>query len=739
MQVDASNSRFEKAVSIVNHTDRHLFLTGKAGTGKTTFLKYIRQHSFKKMAVVAPTGVAAINAGGVTIHSFFQLPFGTFIAKQRSGWNERNELVYNTQQLLGNLRIHKKKRALIRELDLLIIDEVSMVRADVLDAMDMVLRHIRRRHHEPFGGLQMIYIGDLYQLPPVVKEADRQLMHTVYEGPFFFHAQAIAEAPPIYLELKKIYRQDDPAFIGLLNNIRRNCCTREELEILDRYYQPDFIPEGEDGYITLTSHNYLADRINNRELEKLPGKKLRIKAEVEGNFPESAYPADKLLEVKEGAQVMFIKNDKGEDRRYYNGKTGTIAAIDPVNEKITIRFPEEEDLLELSRETWRNIRYQYDEIKDEVKEKEIGSFKQFPLRLAWAVTIHKSQGLTFQKAIVDAGRAFADGQVYVALSRLTGLEGLVLHSRITPSSIRTNEQVLEFANSELPEEQLDHMLKEAQTRFLHQSVLSAFQWDKLLIHLEKFRETTEQNTATDRLMQTGLVNTLKNVLLEQQRVSFQFLPVLERLLGDKRTYERLHERTQAAAKWFARDLDEKVIGALNKQIKKWKTKPRTKKKVKQLHQLLQHFLNKKQQMEQAVVITGALLQNIENRVLVQTAVQMHQFNNNTSGEAKQGKPEDKPVKGASMLTSLSLFKQGHSPEEIAGLRELKTGTIIDHLISFLPTGEVKIEELFLPKKVTAVTKIIQAHPDATLTEIRSMAGAEFSFREIKAAKLLQQK
>lgn len=736
MQVDISNARFERAVSIVNHTNRHLFLTGKAGTGKTTFLKYIRAHTFKKLAVVAPTGVAAINAGGVTIHSFFQLPFGTFIANQRSGWNEHNEQVYNTQQLLGKLRIHKKKRELIRELDLLIIDEVSMVRADVLDAMDMVLRHIRRRHHEPFGGLQMVYIGDLYQLPPVVKEEEWRLLQPVYEGPFFFHAQVISETPPIYLELTKIYRQDDPAFIRLLNNIRNNCCATDDLAILDRYFQPDFIPDQEDGYITLTSHNYLAERINNRELEKLPGKKLRVTAEVDGNFPESAFPADKLLEIKEGAQVMFVKNDKGEDRRYFNGKTGIIQDIDAVNEKITIRFPEEEDLLELSRETWRNIRYQYDELKDEVREKEIGSFKQFPLRLAWAVTIHKSQGLTFRKAIIDAGRAFADGQVYVALSRLTGLEGLVLHSKITPASIRTNEQVLQFASSELPEEELDEMLKEAQIQFLHRSVLSAFQWDKLLDRLGKFSANTDKSPAASRLIDSGLVNTLKNVLQEQQRVSFQFIPVLENLLQDKSTHERLHERTQAATKWFGQDLEKRVIGPINHQIKTWKTKPRTKKKVKQLQQLLQSFLDKRQQLEQAVAITEALCQNKERRTLIRAAVQMYRSNENAPAGGKSVKPQ-KPAKGASRLTSLSLFKAGHSPEDIAALRALKTGTIMDHLISFLPGGEIRIEDLFQPKKVTAVSKIIEAHPDATLAEIRSMAGEEFSFPEIKAAKLLQ--
>lgn len=731
MQVDASNSRFEKAVSIVNHTNRHLFLTGKAGTGKTTFLKYIRDHTFKKLAVVAPTGVAAINAGGVTIHSFFQLPFGTFIANQSSGWNETNNKVYNTHQLLGKLRIHKKKRNLIRELDMLIIDEVSMVRADVLDAVDMVLRHIRRRHHEPFGGLQMVYIGDLFQLPPVVKDEEWQLMQSVYEGPFFFHAQAIREMSPIYLELTKIYRQDDPVFIALLNNIRNNCCEPEELEQLEDYYQPDFIPDQEDGYITLTSHNYLADRINERELNKLSGKKLSLKAVIEGEFPQSAFPADNILEIKEGAQIMFIKNDKGEDRRYFNGKTGIVQEINTQKEKIYIRFPNEENLLELSKETWRNLRYQYDEEKDEVSEKEIGAFKQFPLRLAWAVTIHKSQGLTFNKAIIDAGRAFAAGQVYVALSRLTCLKGLVLHSKITSFSIRTNEQVLQFAARQLPEDELQEMLDQAQDEFLHKSVLSAFQWDKLLLRLDKYREETDNGTTATKLIESGLVNTLKNSLLEEQKVGFKFIPVMEKLLQGKTTYQRLNERTQAAAEWFAKDLEEKIIGKINNQIKELKAKPRTKKKVRDLQNLLRAFLEKKKQLEQAVIITSALCKNEARGTLIQAATEMFHSKVSLPDDGTTAKAT-KPVKGATKRISLSLFKEGKSPEEIAVMRELKEGTIVNHLISFIPTGEIQLEELFDKKTITALLPVIEENPEAPSSEIRELTDEQYSYPAIKA-------
>ncbi len=736
MQVDDTNAQFRRAVSIVNHTDQHLFLTGKAGTGKTTFLKYIREHTFKKLVVVAPTGVAAINAGGVTLHSFFQLPFGTFIANKNDGWNQMDSRVYNTNQLLSQSRIRRKKRDLIRELDLLIIDEISMVRADLLDAVDILLRHIRRRHHEPFGGLQMIFIGDLFQLPPVVKNQDWQLMQPFYEGPFFFNARVIKEAPPIYLELKKIYRQDDPAFITLLNNIRNNCCSVEELHLLDRYYQPDFIPCKEDGYITLTSHNYLADQINRRELDKLSGRTYKQQADLEGDFPESAYPADKVLELKSGAQIMFIKNDKGEDRRYFNGKTGTIQRIE--GDKIYIKFPGEQELLELTKETWRNVRYQYDEEKDNVKEKEIGSFRQYPIRLAWAVTIHKSQGLTFNKAIIDAGRAFAAGQVYVALSRLTSLEGLVLRSQITPYSIRTDEKVLQFAKKELPEEELDKTLEEAQKLFLHQSVLSAFNWDRLLIRLDQYQETSTPGQTQSRLLETGWINELKAQLLEQQKVGLKFIPALEKLLQKKTAYPRLHERTQAAVEWFTRELEEKIIKEINKHIQELSAKKRTKKKVRLLQNLLEVFKEKKLQLDQAQTITEGLLQAKESQMLIDAATARYRSKREEAAEPETEKPV-KPQKGDSARLSLSLFKTHKNTAEIAKLRELKENTILNHLITFIPAGEISIYELFTPEKVAALSSIIKENPEATSSGIREKSGNGFSYPEIKAVQLYLKK
>src|ERR1044072_1971763 len=323
---DTSNHLFQLAVRFVNQTNRHLFVTGKAGTGKTTFLKYIRENTFKKMAVVAPTGVAAINAGGVTMHSLFQLPMGSFIPAMQTGWNSDKN--FNTPHtLLKNLRINNDKKQLLQELELLIIDEVSMLRADLLDEIDCILRHVRKKQHEPFGGVQMLYIGDLFQLPPVVKNDEWDILRQQYRSPFFFDEQALQQSPPLYLELKKIYRQTDEEFIKVLNNIRNNKTTQADLDLLHKHYLPGYESAENENYITLTTHNAKADTINQAQLEKLNGNISDCKAEVTGDFNERAYPADVLLQLKEGAQIMFIKNDKGESRRFYNGKIGTISRI----------------------------------------------------------------------------------------------------------------------------------------------------------------------------------------------------------------------------------------------------------------------------------------------------------------------------------------------------------------------------------------------------------------------------
>lgn len=439
---------FNLAAELVSKSSRCIFLTGKAGTGKTTFLKFVRDSCPKQMAIVAPTGVAAINAGGVTIHSFFQLPFTPFIPGPAGFNNNGGNDVADIHSILNNQRLTREKRKVIQELELLIIDEISMVRCDVLDAIDLILRHVRHRLAEPFGGVQVLLIGDMYQLPPVVPDQEWRILREYYSSPYFFDSIVIKQDPPVYIEFEKIYRQSDQRFIRLLNQVRNNEMDTGSTSLLDNCFQPGFRRSKNDGYIILTTHNRKADATNELELGKLATPLHMYDALIEGEFSEKAYPADERLYIKAGAQVMFIKNDMEKVRRYYNGKIGQVSRID--DEKIYVLCEGESAEVEVKKETWQNIRYVLDQKTRKVEEEELGSFTQFPLRLAWAITIHKSQGLTFDKAIIDAGEAFAPGQVYVALSRCTSLSGMVLESRIRQSSLAIDNRIVAFSkrNSE---------------------------------------------------------------------------------------------------------------------------------------------------------------------------------------------------------------------------------------------------------------------------------------------------
>ena len=582
---DSTNKPFQQAVSFINQTGKHLFLTGNAGTGKTTFLRYIKNNCFKKLAIVAPTGVAAINAGGVTIHSFFQIPPGVYLTTLHYNWEPSNHYINNPASLLRNLRMNAAKKEMLQELELLIIDEVSMLRADMLDAIDTVLRHVRRKNALPFGGVQVLYIGDLYQLPPVTKTDEWNLMQEFYNSPFFFDALALKQSSPLFIELKKIYRQTDENFIGLLNKVRNNCCREEDLHFLNSFCQPSFNPAEEENYVTLTSHNNKADAINQRKLDQLPTKKFTYEAQVEGDFNERAFPADPVLHLKEGAQVMFIKNDKGESRRFFNGKIAVIKSIN--DENITVSFPGEENELDLEKETWRNIRYHFNKEKDSLEEEEIGHFTQYPIRLAWAITIHKSQGLTFQKAIIDAGASFAPGQVYVALSRLTSLDGLVLLSKIHSHNIGNDERVRQFAGNELDEEEMNEILQAEQHLFLRSSVKKPFEWDKLLRAVEQLAESFEERLLPEKQTAQLWCGVLLHQLQTQDETARKFTRQLTAILeqNDTGSFDALHERTKAATEYFIKVFTTHLLPGLNEQLAVYAKLKRTKSYLKDLQDI----------------------------------------------------------------------------------------------------------------------------------------------------------
>ena len=453
----STNPELELAFDFVRNTNRSLFLTGKAGSGKTTFLHSIKSDGMKQMVVVAPTGVAAINAGGMTIHSFFQLPFGLHIPGA------------SRDQQSHSHRLARQKINIIRSLDLLVIDEISMVRADMLDAVDQVLRTYRDASL-PFGGVQLLMIGDLHQLPPVVKQEDWALLQEHYATPYFFSSQALQKTEYISIELKHIYRQSDQSFIDLLNRVRDNKLDEVVLNRLNSRYVPNFRPSANEAYITLTATNAVAHQINADSLAKLRGASRVFNAIIDGDFPPSAYPTEEKFECKVGAQVMFVKNDMEAEKRFFNGKIGQITQFD--DDVIYVHCPNESSDIAVEKLDWQNVKYSLDESTKEIKEEVLGTFTQYPLKLAWAITIHKSQGLTFERAIIDAQAAFAHGQVYVALSRCKSFEGIVLRSRIMPSSVKTDSVVKNYteeAESKTPDQaELQQAKRNYQRRLLYE-------------------------------------------------------------------------------------------------------------------------------------------------------------------------------------------------------------------------------------------------------------------------------
>lgn len=543
-----SNPQLELAYDYVSQTDKNIFLTGKAGTGKTTFLNRIKNDGIKSMAIVAPTGVAAINAGGMTIHSLFQLPFGPFIPG-------------TTVDASRQRKFTRDKIRLIRRIDLLVIDEISMVRADVLDGIDDVLRRYKDRF-KPFGGIQLLMIGDLHQLPPVVKDTEWDMLREHYETPYFFSSHALRQTQPVTIELKHIFRQSDIHFIGLLNKVRDNRIDAEVLDMLNSRYQPDFEPTESEPYITLSSHNASANAINQEKLAELPGRPERFKAVINGDFPEHAYPADVDLELKVGAQVMFIKNDLAPEKRFYNGKIGQVVGIG--TERIRVRCPQDADEIVVTVSEWSNLKYTLNEATNEVVEEVMGTFHQFPLKLAWAITIHKSQGLTFERAIIDAQAAFAHGQVYVALSRCKSFEGIVLRTKIAYNSIKTDATVRNFseeAEQNSPDEQ---QLIQAKIAFQQNHIRDLFGFRALKRYVELMNRIWLENESS---LLAGGYQAFKQWGLD---VEAQLLSVADKFAGQLQRYfmdasgempaqnEALQERIKKGSVWFSTRLQELI-------------------------------------------------------------------------------------------------------------------------------------------------------------------------------------
>lgn len=548
----SDNPQLDLAWKFLEQTGANIFLTGRAGTGKTTFLRELRQRSPKRMIVVAPTGVAAINAGGVTVHSFFQLPFGPYIPAMQQGEGGRLKMNFN-----------REKIAIIRSLDLLVIDEISMVRADMLDAVNDVLQRYRDRS-KPFGGVQLLMIGDLQQLAPVVKPQEWELIRDHYASPYFFDSRALRSTTYITLELRHIYRQSDGGFIDILNRVRDNAVDPDTLAKLNSRYIAGFEPDDEAGYITLTSHNDTARAINERKLRSLDAPSFTFSCQVEGNFPEYLYPNDSELTLKKGAQVMFVKNDVSGQHRYFNGKIGRVTAIG--ESKIEVTLDDAAEPVDVGIDEWTNVKYTIDPQTQEITEAVEGVFRQFPLKPAWAITIHKSQGLTFERAIIDAAESFSHGQVYVALSRCRSFEGLVLRTPLQGRSIIDDATIRAF-NKNLEENQPDETVLSAQRRQYYRSLLfDLFDFVPLRIRLLVVRKVLGEHLSGLYPKLTEAWNDmLDRFAAEIVAVSEKFQTQLDDILAsapDAERNPRLTERITKAQAYFlarCRELVEPVV------------------------------------------------------------------------------------------------------------------------------------------------------------------------------------
>lgn len=547
-----TNKELELAKDFVNNTNRSIFLTGKAGTGKTTFLHNLKKDSLKRLVVVAPTGVAAINAKGVTIHSFFQLPFGPILPdaelSNSGGFNKK---------------FSKTKIDIIKSMDLLIIDEISMVRADVLDAIDKTLRRYRTRD-KVFGGVQVLMIGDLQQLSPVIRENEWQLLKSYYQTGFFFSSRAYQEANTITIELRHIYRQENPKFIEILNEIRNNTLSPEAAAELNKRYIKDFSPDPKEGYIELTTHNNRAERANTAELDAISSKEKTYRAKIEGKFPEFSYPNSEEVKLKVGAQVMFIKNDSSPEKRYFNGKIGKVILLD--KDEVVVSCPDDDFNIVTTPEVWENITYTVHPETKAITEDKIGSFTQMPLRLAWAITIHKSQGLTFEKAIIDAQGAFAHGQTYVALSRCKSLEGLVLKSKIDSNQIINDAHVTSFNKTAEAQQPNETILHSARATFQLEGIHEIFDFYKFLFPINRLLDVFYKNRAsiTGRIEEP--LTTVKDAIPNLLKVSNGFNTQLRQILDNNvlpEHHEILQQRFAKALNYFKSETEQKVITPLN--------------------------------------------------------------------------------------------------------------------------------------------------------------------------------
>lgn len=740
-----SNKQKQLASRFINSTGRHIFLTGKAGTGKTTFLKDIVEHTHKKVVVAAPTGIAAINAGGVTLHSLFQLPFASFIPSDYGLANMRITTEMKTpQSLIRGVKFFDAKRKLLRELELLIIDEVSMLRADILDAIDTILRHVRRKRSVPFGGLQILFIGDLLQLPPVTKQADWDVLQQFYPSMFFFNAKALQKEPPLYIELEHIYRQSDPRFIELLNKLRDNRISHEDTALLNMLAKHEFDPASRQGYIFLTTHNYKADNINNKALRKIKSPEFVYDAIVERDFNEKLFPLEYSLRLKEGAQVMFVKNDHTGEKRYYNGKIGIVESLS--KDEIEVRFDDGSPSTKVDRYVWENKKYRVNTESNDIEEKQIGTFSHFPLKLAWAITVHKSQGLTFEKAVIDVSSAFAPGQIYVALSRLTGLDGLVLSESLPKNPPGIDPQLQQYNAQKPAYEALLQSLNADSQAYIRQELLKTYDFTDLYEtvsrHLASYNKDKVRSAKQSfRPWAVKLVADLVAV----RTISDRFLQQLNKLIAAN-DITSLQKRVKKAGEYFQLEL-KKLSKSILDQLVAVNDLKGVKKYSAELQELESIVFSRLQKIKKMDVLIKALLENTEptREITADPTLQKEREDmlsgevksilkgqNKSSGKGKGTKRKQLP-KGYSEEISYNLYKEGKSIEEIARIRDLAESTIMSHMVKNVEAGLLDVHLFLDKKKMEQILAASKAVDSEKLSDIMAVLGDEFTYNDVRMA------
>ncbi len=734
------------ALEFVNKTRQTVFLTGKAGTGKTTLLREIVSNTHKNTIVVAPTGIAALNAKGVTIHSFFHLPFATFLPTTEYVEANANRRIENSITLKRHFRMSTERRMIFQRLELLIVDEVSMLRADVLDAMDAMLRYARNSD-ELFGGVQLLFIGDLLQLPPVVKQEEWQYLKQFYTGIYFFNALCLQQQPPLMIELDKVYRQEDERFIELLNHIRNHTLTFDDLALLNQHVQSDFDIQKTSSTIVLTTHNHKADRINQEAVAALKTPEYIFEAEIVGDFPERMFPMEQSLVIKEGAQVIFTKNDISYEKKYYNGKMGVVKQVSPY--EIQVYFPDNKQIITVDKYEWQNIHYHIHPETKQIEEQVLGTFTQYPLRLAWAITVHKSQGLTFERAAIDVNQVFISGQLYVALSRLRSLNGLILLSKVNEQLLFQNEEVLAFQKNKKSDIELQERLDKEQIVFLYQNLMHCFEWNKVVNAWIHFLNTFSGESSKSKKQDYKPWAELQfQVISTNKGFAKQFGVELYQLFtADSFSVSHIKQRFDKSYAYFFPKLDQVYFETLYtlEKVKKQKKMKAFYEEVETVEDTLLALVLQFQKMkrwlqliENNEPVTKETLQLQEKSVYrLNHLVQIHEIIDKTRLDFEEVEEyvqdeneKTEKVKENTYHKTWQLWQQKKSIPDIAAERKLTEQTVYNHLGKLAKEKKIAVTDV-LSTDILHQLQMVFEQNDLTLTERKEQLGETVSWNELR--------